>query len=224
MDLHSKYLWRLESGVFCHFHSSVGIIPYWMNFQCGSWASGFVSMSATISLVETYRTTASPFLTRSSQTKWYFCWMCLVRVQNCGSQDRIIAAWFSQNNSVGVFCECPSSLKKEQSQARCCSALLSQMYSDSVVESATMLCCLLDQEIAPWLLMKIKPEVEQELSGSCDHPTLECPWKSMSVDSSMPSKRSSVSFVAWMYRSTRFTASQWLNMGLARKWLSAPMA
>ena len=111
--------------------------------------------------------------------KWYFCWMCLVRAQNCGSRNRIITAWLSQNNSVGIFCECLSSSKKERSQARCCLALLSAMYSDSMVESATMLCCLLDQEIAPQLLMKTKPEVEQELSGSCDHPALEYLWKSM---------------------------------------------
>ena len=59
----------------------------------------------------------------------------------------MMAAWLSQNNSVGAFCVWPTSSKNAQSQARCCPALLSPMYSDSVVESATMLCCLLDQEM-----------------------------------------------------------------------------
>ena len=33
-----------------------------------------------------------------------------------------------------------------------------------------MLCCLLDQEIGPRLLINRKPEVDRELSGSWDHP------------------------------------------------------
>jgi len=85
----------------------------------------------------------------------------------------MMATWLSQNNSMGAFCECPISLKKDQSQVRCCPALLSLMDSDSVVESATIPCNLLDQEMAPQLLINTKPEVEQELSGSWDHPALE---------------------------------------------------
>jgi len=84
------------------------------------------------------------------------------------------AAWLSQNNSMEAFCKCLISLKKDRSQARCCPVLLSPMYdSDSIVESATILCSLLDQEMAPWLLINTKPEVERELSGSWDQPASE---------------------------------------------------
>ena len=107
-----------------------------------------------------------------------------------------MAAWLLQNNSVGPFCGCPISSKKVQSHARCCPALLSPIYSDFVVESVTMLCCLLDQEIAPWLLMNRKPEVDRELLGSWDHLASEYPWKSKSMESSVPSNLSSMSLVA----------------------------
>ena len=86
--------------------------------------------------------------------------------------------------------------------------------------SVTMLCCLLDQEIGPQLLMNRKPEVDQELSGSWDHPASVYPWKSKSIESSFLSNLNSMSFVAWMYISTHFAASQYANLGLALKQLS----
>ena len=124
------------------------------------------------------------------------------------SWQRIMAAWLSLNSSVGPFCVCPISLKKLQSHARCCPALLSPMYSDLVVESATILCCLLDQEMALQLLINKKLEVDRELSGSWDYPASEYPWKSKTIEISVPSNLSSMSFVAWIYLSIRFAASQ----------------
>ena len=153
--------------------------------------------------------------------KWYFCWICLVCAQNCRSWQRIMAAWLSLNSSVGPFCVCPISLKK---LVRCCPALLSPMYSDLVVESVTILCCLLDQEMAPQLLINKKLEVDQELLGSWDHPASEYPWKSKSIEISVPSNLSSMSFIAWTYLSICFAASQWDRLGLALKWLSVPTA
>ena len=141
-------------------------------------------------------------------TKWYFRWICLVHAQNCRLQQRIMAAWLSLNSSVGPFCVCPISLKKLQSHARCCPELLSPMYSDSVVESTTILCCLLDQEMAPRLLINKKLEVDRELLGSWDHPASEYPWKSRSIEISVPSNLSSMSFVAWIYLSIHFATSQ----------------
>ena len=104
--------------------------------------------------------------------------------------------------------------------SRCCPALLSPIYSDSVVESATMLCCLLDQEIGPRLLINRKPEVDQELLESWDHLALVYPWKSKSMESSVPSNLNSMFFVAWIYLSTHFAASQYASLDLALKQLS----
>ena len=66
--------------------------------------------------------------------------------------------------------------------------LLSPMYSDSVVERATIGWSLLDHPIAPWLLMKTNPEVDLEVSESPDQSASENPWNVMSKETSDPSK------------------------------------
>ena len=175
-----------------HSHSPMAQTNFW---RC-SQTSAFVRMSATMSPVGTYCMIASPFVTRSSWTWWYFYWICLVRAWNCGSWDRMMAAWLSQWSVVGPFCGCPISSKNVWSHARCCPVRLSSMYSDSVVERATILCCLLDQEMALRLLRNRYPKVERELSGFCDHPASEYPWKFISMETSFLSYWSSMSVVA----------------------------
>src|SRR5258707_13926647 len=90
--------------------------------------------------------------------------MCLVRARNCASLVRMIAAWLSQWRVVGVTCLCPISEKNVRSHARCCPALLKPMYSDSVVDNATILWCLLAHDIAPRFVMKENPEVDRDES------------------------------------------------------------
>jgi hypothetical protein len=75
----------------------------------------------------------------------------------------MIAASLLQNSSVASLAACLISSKNDRSQAMCCPALLSPMYSDSVDDNDTIDCILLDQAMAPLLLMKMYPEVDREV-------------------------------------------------------------
>ena len=70
------------------------------------------------------------------------------------------------------------------------------MYSDSVLDRATIDCHLLAQDTAALFVMNTYPEVDLDVSGSLDQSVSVYPWKSILRDISDPSYVSSKSFVA----------------------------
>lgn len=105
---------------------------------------------------------------------------------DCEFFVRMMAAWLLQQSSVGPGLGCLSSTWNVWSHMRCCPAVLSLIYSDSVDDMAAIVWCLLDQPMAPPLLIKTKPEVDLEVSQSLHQSVSVQPWKSIPISTDNP--------------------------------------
>src|SRR5947209_13662684 len=99
--------------------------------------------------------------------------MCLDRLWWTGFAASAIDPWLSPYIVSVSFVDIPLSWLSGTSQFNSLQASDRPMYSDSVVESATMSCCLLLHEMGPPLWRVTKPEVDLRLSVS--------PMKSLSL-------------------------------------------
>ena len=86
--------------------------------------------------------------------------MCLVQFSTAGLTIRNIAAWLSTHSGIGSWMWNPVSLLMDLSQAACHPVLASSIYSASPTESAIVFCHCDDQEMHPFPIKNMCPDVE----------------------------------------------------------------
>ena len=85
---------------------------------------------------------------------------CFVQRSTAGLTVRNIAAWLSQHRGIGPLMGNPISPLKDLRHAACCPVLASSMYPASPTDNATIFCCWDAQDIAPFVIKKMCPDVE----------------------------------------------------------------
>ena len=86
--------------------------------------------------------------------------MCLVQCLTAGFTIRNIAAWLSVHSGIGLWIWKPTSLLMDLSQAACHPVLANSIYSASPTESATVFCHCGAQEMHPFAIRQMCPDVE----------------------------------------------------------------
>ena len=90
--------------------------------------------------------------------------MCLVQHSTAGFTIRNIATWLSMHSGIGPCMGKPISPLMDLSQAACCLVLANSMYSASPTESATVFWCCDSQDIHPFTIKNMCPNVEWQSS------------------------------------------------------------
>ena len=86
--------------------------------------------------------------------------MCFARRSTAGFIVKNIAAWLSEHSGIGPSMGNPISLLKDLSHAACHTVLANSMYSASPTDNVTVFCRWDAQDIAPFAIKKICPDVE----------------------------------------------------------------
>ena len=137
--------------------------------------------------------------------------MCLVQHLTAGFTVRNIATWLSEHSGFGPWMGNPISLLMDLSHVACHPVLASYIYSASSTESATILWCCNAQEIAPFAIRKMCPDVEW--LSSVFSPQSESEYPINPASELLPYLISS-SFVHWRYLSTYFVYLICCSIGL----------
>src|SRR5271155_5482678 len=106
--------------------------------------------------------------------------MCLARAWDTGFFARAMALWLSEKRSVGsseLPFEWPSSARSVLIHFNSFVASVRAIYSDSIVDNATVGCRRLFHSIAPLLSMTVYSIVECRVSISPAHSASEYPWR-----------------------------------------------
>ena len=90
--------------------------------------------------------------------------ICLVWCSTARYTISNIAAWLSIHSGIGLCMGKPVSSLIDLSQAACCLVLANSMYSASPTESVTVFCCCDAQDMHPFPIKKMCPEVECQSS------------------------------------------------------------
>ena len=86
--------------------------------------------------------------------------ICFVQHSTAGFIVRSIAAWLSKNSGIGPLIGNPISLLKDLSHAACCPVLANSIYSAFPTDNVTFFCRWDAQDIAPFAIKKMCPDVE----------------------------------------------------------------
>ena len=90
--------------------------------------------------------------------------MCLVWHSTAGFIVRNITAWLSKHNGICPLIRNPISLLKDLSHAAWHPVLANSIYSGSPTDNVTIFCCWDAQDIAPFAIKKMCPDVEWQSS------------------------------------------------------------
>ena len=86
--------------------------------------------------------------------------ICFIQCSTAGFTMRNIAAWLSEHSGIGSLMGNPISPLKDLSHAACRPVLASSIYSASPTDNVTIFCHWDAQDIAPFAIEKMCPDVE----------------------------------------------------------------
>ena len=99
--------------------------------------------------------------------------ICFIQCSTAGFTMRNITAWLSEHSGIGPSIGNPISLLKDLSQAACCPVLANSIYSASPTDNVTVFCHWDAQDIAPFAIKKMCPDVEWRSSLFSPQPESE---------------------------------------------------